>query len=154
MKTWGIAKWAAIGYGVTLAMFVAMMIRKRIDGVSPDNVMANFAIFMITQVYPLVAILLVLVPYSLFTRRWRALLGGCIGNIAFFPLTMVLAIIFGFAVGLPMEAWRDGNHAIVVAVAIAYCTLAVVLTRTWIKRRRSQPATAPYSEPAARSPQG
>ena len=147
-------KWAAVSYLLTLATMITILELNKMAGVSRENVMAQIASFMITQLCPLTAIILVLLPYSIFTRRWQAILGACVGNIAFFPLTVALAMVFGVVVGFPVTAWQEGWHAAVIALIIAYCMVAFVLTRKWIKRRRSQPATAPYSEPASRSPQG
>jgi hypothetical protein len=139
-------RWAILAYLVTLAMLIGTMCMMP---ASSDNAIANFAKFMITQVYPLFAIVPVLAVYSICVRRWQPILGGLIGNLAFFPLTIALAIVFGFVIGLPVEAWRDGNHVVVVALTIAYCSLAILLTRKWVKRRRSQPSPGAYSSKAA-----
>jgi hypothetical protein len=151
MKLRELLKWALLAYLVTLGMGLCT---SRMLPASPDNVLSNIAKCMITQFYPLLFIVPVLSVYSICVRRWQPILGGLIGNLAFFPLTIYGAIVFGFVIGLPIETWQRGNHVVVIALAIAYFALAFFLARKWIKRRRSQPATAPYSEPAARSPQG
>jgi len=151
MKYRELIKWAVVGYLVTLAMLICTL---RMLPASADNVLANFARGMITQFYPLFAILPVLSVYSICVRRWQPVLGGLLGNIVFFPVTPLLLIIFVLVVGLPIDAWQAGWHVAVIALAIVYCMLAFLLATKWLKRRKSQPATAPYSEPAARPPQG
>ena len=138
MNARGMIKWAATGYGVTLGTFICTEIIMRMDGVSSGNVLAHFAMFMITQFYPLFAIILVLLPYSIFTKRWHAILGACLGNFAFLPITLGLAGFWSLFVRSPISAWQEGRPTAGIVLILAYCTLAFILTRYWLRRKRSQ----------------
>jgi len=132
MKFRELIKWAILAYLVTLAMLICTL---HMLPSSSDNVLANFAKGMITQFYPLFVIVPVLAVYSICVRRWQPVLGGLVGNIVFFPVTFFLGIIFGFVVGLPIDAWQEGWHVVSVALLIAYLTLATLMIKRWIKKR-------------------
>jgi hypothetical protein len=71
MKSRELIRWAILAYLVTLAMLIGTMCMMP---ASSDNAIANFAKFMITQVYPLFAIVPVLAVYSICVRRWQPIL--------------------------------------------------------------------------------
>ncbi|OGV58942.1 MAG: hypothetical protein A2283_01655 [Lentisphaerae bacterium RIFOXYA12_FULL_48_11] len=135
MKLRELIKWAILAYLITLAMLIYTLYMLP---ASPDNVLANFAKFMITQFYPLFAIAPILAVYSICVRRWQPILGGLVGNIVFFPLTLILMIFLSFVVGGPISAWQEGWHVVAVTLVIAYLTLATLVTKRWIIKRRSQ----------------
>jgi hypothetical protein len=132
MKYRELLKWVILAYLLTLAMFIFTM---RMLPASADNVIANFAKFMISQFYPLFVIAPVLAVYSICVRRWQPILGGFIGNLAFVPITMTLGIPIAFVITGPFSAWHEGWHLVAVLLVAAYMALVWLLVRRFMKHK-------------------
>jgi MFS family permease len=156
MKKWKGLKWCvaflALAFLVCFGLFAYG--NSKVEPYGLKRVMFSFSVMMLSGFAPLIAAIVLVLPYSIVTKRWYAFAGASAGSLLFYPAVPALTIVGGILLSLPLWAWREGMYLHVFGITIAYFALAGIIVRKWIKKKRSQPPTEPYSEPASRAPQG
>lgn len=129
-----IMKWKGVKW--CLAFLVLALLEFFVLIAFPDSrIIFGFGIevFMMPGFHVLVLAALLVLPYSLVTKRWHAVLGAGLGSLLFYPAVPVVGIALGILFGLPLLALEEGMFLRIAALSLAVFAFVVVRYRKGMK---------------------